>query len=108
MSTTIDLEIHAELERTEGKFASRDELVEMLIEDYIEEPSDLEAGEGGRYEVTVWDVTEAAPKRRGLTDEEKLIRAIERAASFKTGPERDRVAKIVKLTADYREAHPRK
>lgn len=50
--------IEVEVERTEGKFASKDELQEQ-IQEWLEQANQgtLEGENGGQYEVTEWDVT---------------------------------------------------
>jgi len=52
--------VEAEVERTEGKFASREELSEQM-RDEIEaaDPGQLEGENGGQYEVTSWEVSDA-------------------------------------------------
>lgn len=54
--------VTAQVERTEGKFAARDELEEQIT-DALEgaDPNSLEGGEGGQYEVTDWSVEEYVP-----------------------------------------------
>lgn len=50
--------VSVEVNRTEGKFASRDELEEQLIEEISgADPGQLEGENGGQYEVTNWEVT---------------------------------------------------
>lgn len=50
-------EVTVYVERTEGKFATRDELSDQLRE-AIEaaDPGCIEGDEGGQYDVTSWDV----------------------------------------------------
>lgn len=61
--------IDVELERTEGKFASRDEIEEELTGALDEaNPSSITAENGGEYEIVDWVVTTTqetapAPKR---------------------------------------------
>lgn len=54
----FEFKITAEVERTEGKFASRDELEEQLVE-AIEgaDPQQVEGDGGGVYEVVAWEVS---------------------------------------------------
>lgn len=58
--------VEVEVQRDEGKFASRDEIAEQL-RDAIEsaDPGSLEGGEGGQYSTCGWDVDEQPqPKRK--------------------------------------------
>jgi len=50
--------VRATVERTQGKFASRDEL-EGQIQEALDDanPGDLTGDNGGEYEVTEWDVS---------------------------------------------------
>ena len=50
--------VSIEVQRTQGKFATRDELAEQ-IRDAIEsaDPGQLDGDNGGEYEVTSWEVT---------------------------------------------------
>lgn len=50
--------VEVEVERREGKFASRDEITDRLREE-IEgaQPSEVEGDNGGIYEVTAFEVT---------------------------------------------------
>jgi hypothetical protein len=52
--------VNVETERTEGKFASKDELADQ-IQEAIEsaDPGELEGENGGTYEVTSWEVVRA-------------------------------------------------
>jgi len=54
------LTVNVSVERTEGKFATKDELREQII-DAIDSanPQQIEGESGGQYEVTIWDVEEA-------------------------------------------------
>lgn len=54
--------VEVELERIEGRFASRDELGGQIIE-AIEsaDPGSLDGDAGGSYEVVSWTVAEDAP-----------------------------------------------
>lgn len=51
--------INVEVEREEGKFASRDEIAEQIRE-AIEsaDPGSIEGEAGGSYSVVTWEVTE--------------------------------------------------
>lgn len=50
-------EIEIEVERTEGKFATRDEIQEQLQDELISaDPGNLEGSEGGQYETREWSV----------------------------------------------------
>jgi hypothetical protein len=53
--------VEVEVERTEGKFAGKDELADQL-RDAIEEsnPQEVEGENGGRYDVTMWEVSDAS------------------------------------------------
>jgi len=73
--------VEVELERTEGKFATRDEL-EMQIQEELEglNPSSYEGDEGGTYEVVNWEVS---PDNDALDDAKaaaKKARAARRKA----------------------------
>lgn len=60
-------EIWASVERTQGKFASRDEIEGELIEALESaNPGSISASEGGEYEVGDWEVVaiEIKKKRR--------------------------------------------
>ncbi len=53
----IEFRVIAQVERTEGKFASRDELSEQIAEALESaDPSSLSGDNGGEYEVTDWVV----------------------------------------------------
>lgn len=55
--------VNVGVERTQGKFAARDELEEQIIEVLQQaEPSSLEGENGGEYEVTQWEVEENVSK----------------------------------------------
>ena len=56
----FEFTVSVEVERTQGKFASRDELEEQLAE-ALEgaDPGQVEGGEGGEYEITTWEVSAA-------------------------------------------------
>lgn len=73
MSHTFRFIVTVDVERSEGKFATRDELADQLRE-AIEgaDPGDLEGENGGSYSVSSWEVEEeAVPKtkrvRKSLT-----------------------------------------
>lgn len=53
--------VTVEVSRTEGKFASRDELSDQLVE-AIEaaDPQSLEGDNGGQYETVSWTVEDAS------------------------------------------------
>jgi hypothetical protein len=54
------LTVNVSVERTEGKFATKAELTEAIIEAIEQaDPGTLEGENGGQYEVTTWDVSEA-------------------------------------------------
>jgi hypothetical protein len=62
----VSLTVDAEVLRTEGKFASRDELEAQLIEALEEaDPGSLEGDEGGQYEVSDWAVTALSMGKNG-------------------------------------------
>ena len=49
--------VEVEVERTEGKFASKDELADQILEAIEQaDPSNLDGDEGGQYEVSGWTV----------------------------------------------------
>lgn len=51
--------VEVEVERTEGKFATRDELGEQILEALSgADPGQLEGENEGQYEVTDWEVNE--------------------------------------------------
>ncbi len=53
----ITVTVTAELERTEGKFASRDELTEKIAEALESaDPGSVDTDNGATYEVTEWNV----------------------------------------------------
>jgi len=53
------------VDRTEGLFASREEIAEQIREELeAAEPGALEGEEGGVYEVTEFEVEEVEAKRR--------------------------------------------
>lgn len=56
--------VQAEVERNEGKFASRDEIAEA-IQQALDgaDPGDIEGEAGGQYSVQTWEVTEQPKKR---------------------------------------------
>lgn len=54
-------QVEVEVERTEGKFATRDELAEQLMEELEgADPGDLEGDSGGEYEVTSFEVSDVS------------------------------------------------
>jgi hypothetical protein len=57
--------VEVEVERDEGKFASRDELADQLIQE-IEgaDPGSLSGDNGGEYSTTSWEVSEEAQAPR--------------------------------------------
>ena len=60
-------EVQVDVERTEGLFASRDELEEQIIAELeTADPGEVVGDQGGRYEVVGWDVRalDVAPKRK--------------------------------------------
>lgn len=79
MQFTFTATVEIEVERSEGKFASRDELAEQLLEAIQEaldsaDPGSLEGEMGGQYEVTMFEATveeQEQPKpvkrRKGVT-----------------------------------------
>lgn len=60
----VYLVVEAELERTEGLFASRDELADQL-KDEVEgaDPGSVEGSEGGQYDVASWEAYEVTVER---------------------------------------------
>jgi len=53
------------VERTEGLFATRDEIADQIREELeLAEPGALEGEEGGVYEITEFEVEEVEVKRR--------------------------------------------
>lgn len=60
MHFTFTIEVEAE--RTEGKFATRDELGEQIQEELDGcNPGNLSGENGGEYEITEWEVSEQEP-----------------------------------------------
>jgi len=58
--------VEVEVERNEGKFASRDEVGDLLIEEIESaDPSFLSCEDGGEYEVVAWEITENPQPKRG-------------------------------------------
>lgn len=59
----FEFKVTVEVERTEGKFASREELAEQ-IRDELEgaEPSSLEGENEGQYDVVAFEVEEVESK----------------------------------------------
>jgi hypothetical protein len=53
--------VNVSVERTEGKFATKEELREQIME-AIEaaDPQTLEGENGGQYSITTWDVEETS------------------------------------------------
>lgn len=57
--------VAVEVERTEGKFASREELGAQLVEALESaDPGQVDGDNGGTYEVTSWDVEEQEQPKR--------------------------------------------
>jgi hypothetical protein len=57
----ITFTIECDLERIEGKFATKEELAEQIVEELASaEPGQLEGENGGQYEVTSWEVAYAS------------------------------------------------
>jgi hypothetical protein len=55
MDFTFTVNVH--IERTEGKFATKDEMEEQLIQALADaNPNQLDGDDGGVYEVTDWDI----------------------------------------------------
>ena len=55
----FEFKVEVEVNRTEGKFASREELSTAILEAIAEsDPSEIETELGGLYEVTGWEVSE--------------------------------------------------
>lgn len=50
--------VNVNVDRTEGKFASRDEIEEQILDALNDaDPQSYEGENGGQYETTDWDVT---------------------------------------------------
>lgn len=59
----IRIVIEAEVERREGKFASREDLGDQLVEELEgADPGELEGENEGQYEVVEWIVTREEAK----------------------------------------------
>lgn len=56
------IQVEVEVERVEGKFAGRDEILTQILE-AIEsaDPGTYEGDNGGQYETSSWDVSDASP-----------------------------------------------
>ena len=51
--------IEGDAERSEGKFASRDDIIQQIVEELEgADPGEVEGENGGTYEITEWNVTE--------------------------------------------------
>lgn len=61
--------VEVEVERVEGKFASRDEIADVIAEALGEaNPENIDGigtDGGGEYEVTLWEVDEAPQEKKG-------------------------------------------
>jgi hypothetical protein len=58
---TVDVEV----DRVEGKFASRDELADQIMSELeAADPGDLTGDNGGTYEVTSFEVSEIPQEKR--------------------------------------------
>jgi hypothetical protein len=69
MSHRLVFQVEVELEREEGKFASRDEMAEAIIE-WLESANEqsvdgIGADGESTYEVTVWEVAVVDEQKRG-------------------------------------------
>lgn len=52
--------VNVEVERAEGKFATRDEIGELITESLESaDPAELQGENGGNYVVTTWEVAES-------------------------------------------------
>lgn len=82
----FDFLVSVEVERTEGKFASREDLAGQLLEELEgANPDSLTGDNDGEYEVTSWDVQEQEqpkPARR----RPKLHEAAERSRARQETP----------------------
>lgn len=59
MSHQFTFLVHVQLDRTQGKFASREDMAaEIQQELETADPGSIYAGEDGEYEVTNWEVSE--------------------------------------------------
>jgi hypothetical protein len=57
--------IEVEVERTEGKFASREDLAGQIVEELESaNPNSLTGENDGEYEVIAWDVSEQEQPKR--------------------------------------------
>jgi hypothetical protein len=56
--------VHVELTRSEGKFATREELHDQLVEALENaNPGELQGDNDGQYVVESWEVSEEEPER---------------------------------------------
>lgn len=54
-------QVEVEVERIEGKFASRDEIGEQILDALATaDPGSIEGENGGSYESTTWEVSEVS------------------------------------------------
>lgn len=57
--------VEVEVERIEGKFASREELADQIYEALDQAQLDsVEGDAGGQYEVTAWEIDEVPQERK--------------------------------------------
>ena len=62
----FEFTVSVEVERTEGKFASRDELAEAIQEALDgADPGELEGEAGGQYQTVAWEVQEETQQKVG-------------------------------------------
>jgi hypothetical protein len=55
--------VSVEVERSQGKFASRDEIGELVLEALEQaNPEQIEGENGGQFDITMWDITIEEPK----------------------------------------------
>lgn len=86
----VELRISVELNHVQGKFASREELVDALIEE-VQDPSEVEGSEGGIYVVDQWDVEDDTPGPP--RSEKEIIGRLSQAVFVLTGKNDDRTVK---------------
>lgn len=80
MSSNFKFVVEVSLNRTQGKFAPRDDLGEEIrqaIDDA--NPGSINAGDDGEYDVESWDVSEEEikPPKKGPTDAQRLTEIAE-------------------------------
>lgn len=79
----FEFSIQVEIERTEGKFMSREEAAEVLMQELDNDPGSIEGSDGGSYEVVNFEVQEIEQVKP--MPRKKLIEALMPAIQVITG-----------------------